>query len=114
MLHFDVKELMDFDWIVNKKKLPKMLVNSLIPKDWSNVKILLTKVEPKGIFPLHIDDYHHVFYFIEGEGVLKIADKEYKIKPNLKVEISAGLEHGYENTGNTEMFLITVNIPKKS
>ena len=114
MLHFDVKELSSDDWKLNKKKLPKMLVNSILPADWSNVKILLTKVEPQGIFPLHIDDYHHVFYFIEGEGILRIAGKEYAIKPDLKVEISAGLEHGYENTGTTEMFLITVNIPQKT
>lgn len=85
---------------------------SIIPKDWSNVKISVTKVSPNGEFNNHIDSYHHVFYFLKGNGIGYIDNEEYEIKPELVVEILAGIKHGYKNTGTEDLILITVNIPK--
>jgi mannose-6-phosphate isomerase-like protein (cupin superfamily) len=88
-----------------------ILSKSLIPKDWSNVKMVFTKVLPEGEFSDHIDNYHHVLLFLEGSGIVKVNDKEYDIKPNLVVKVPAGTRHSYKNKGKDELHLITVNIP---
>ena len=99
------------DWRINQKGIPKIFTSSLLPIDWSKVKILLTKVEPGGEFPEHIDNYHHVMYFIKGEGKAILDRKSIEIRPNLLLEIPAGTNHGYKNTGGDDLILITVNIP---
>ncbi len=104
----------DKEW---KETRPKDTINvfgkSLIPQEWSDVKMVLTKVETQGEFSTHIDDYHHVFYYLEGSGIGWIDDEEYEIKPGLVVEVPAGKRHGYRNTGSQELMLITLNILKK-
>ena len=91
----------------------KVFGKSLIPQEWSEAKMVITKVEPGGEFPSHIDKYHHIFFYLEGTGIGWIEDKEYEIKPNLVVEVLAGKKHGYKNTGSKELRLVTLNIPKK-
>lgn len=41
----------------------------LVPGLSAQTKITLTQVEPKGEFSEHRDEYHHVLYFISGNGV---------------------------------------------
>ena len=84
---------------------------SLIPKDWTNVSMSVTKVSPNGEFSKHIDSYHHVFYFLKGKGIGYIGNEEYEIKPELVVEIPAGIMHGYKNDGDEDLILLTVNVP---
>ena len=101
------------DWSRIREDLTEQVYGkSFIPKDWSNVAISLTKVESEGEFRNHIDPYHHVFYFIKGTGVGYINNEEYEIKPELIVEIPAGIDHGYKNTGKEQLILLTINIPK--
>lgn len=82
----------------------------LIPPSLSNVRLSMTYVKPDGEFPLHIDDYHHVLYFLQGRGIGWINEKEYEIVPGRVVEIPAGTKHGYKNTSPKDLLLITVNI----
>ncbi|MHA1212722.1 MAG: cupin domain-containing protein [Candidatus Heimdallarchaeota archaeon] len=86
---------------------------AILPKEWSDIKLTITKVVSQGEFPAHIDAYHHIFYFISGIGTLIIEDEQIDITPGLVVEIPAGLSHGYKNTGSEEMILLTGNIPVK-
>ena len=74
-------------------------------------KMLIFKVTPGGVFPPHIDPYHHMFYYLEGQGVGSFDKEEYEIKPGIAVEIPSGVEHGYKNTGEGNMLLITLKIP---
>ncbi|HUU77919.1 MAG TPA: cupin domain-containing protein [candidate division Zixibacteria bacterium] len=113
MSDYKIKEISSEDWKPTAKGIPGIFIYSIMPSEWSEVKMLLTKVEAKGIFPQHKDDYHHVFHFIEGEGIVMIGDEKHEIKKNLIVHIPAGLLHSYENTGSSELILLTVNIPKK-
>ena len=113
MEDYKIKDINPEDWKPTAKGIPGIFIYSIMPLEWSEVKMLLTKVEAKGIFPPHKDDYHHVFQFIEGEGIVLIGDTKHKIKKNLIVQIPAGLMHSYENTGNSDLILLTVNIPKK-
>ena len=105
-----VYDIKDQDFAVTRRPLVEGVSGlSLIPKDLTNFKITLTKVEPGGKFSLHRDDYHHVLYFISGIGWLE--EEQYDIRPDRIVEIPAGILHGYMNSSNETMILITVNIP---
>ncbi|MHA2500828.1 MAG: cupin domain-containing protein [Candidatus Hodarchaeales archaeon] len=105
-------ELSDLEWKVLRENLTeKVFGKSLIPQDLTNVKIILTKVEPGGEFSLHKDPYHHVFYFITGRGVGWLGNQTYPIQPETIVDVPAGVSHGYKNTGKTDLMLLTVNIP---
>ena len=84
---------------------------ALLPKKWSDTKMVLTKVLPGGEFKDHIDDYHHILFFLQGTGSVTVAKKEYEISSNLVVEVPAGVNHSYKNKGKDELLLITVNIP---
>ncbi|MHA2213132.1 MAG: cupin domain-containing protein [Candidatus Thorarchaeota archaeon] len=69
----------------------------------------LTQVHPGGKFSSHRDEYDHVFYFIDGNGKGWIGEETYDIRPHRIVEVPAGELHGYENTSEKTMLLITVN-----
>lgn len=106
---YDLKER---EWVITRKNLTKKIFGkSLIPEKLTDVKIVLTRVESGGEFSLHKDSYHHVFYFIEGQGEGWLGDKTYDIKPGRVVEVPAGESHGYKNTAEEDLILITINIP---
>jgi quercetin dioxygenase-like cupin family protein len=67
-------------------------------------------VEPGGEFGTHRDSYHHVLYFLIGEGEGRIGEETYRIQPGVVTEIPAGETHGYKNLVGKEMYLITVNV----
>ncbi|MFX0093132.1 MAG: cupin domain-containing protein [Candidatus Hodarchaeota archaeon] len=48
---------------------------------------------------------------MKGEGKTWLGDKVYTIKPGMIVQIPAGEQHGYKNTGEEELMLLTINIP---
>ncbi|BCR06112.1 hypothetical protein DESUT3_31810 [Desulfuromonas versatilis] len=75
------------------------------------LKLMLTRVEPGGEFARHADPYHHLFWFVEGEGVGWLGDKTYAISPGRVAQVPAGTSHGYRNTGDVDLVLLTVNLP---
>ena len=77
------------------------------------VKLVLTRVEVGGKFDMHQDNYGHLFYFLSGEGLLWVQDKRFKAVPDLVVKVTAGEPHAYENIGNQDLVLISVNIPAR-
>ena len=84
---------------------------NLIPDGLSDVKIAITQVESGGEFPQHKDPYHHIFYFISGTGIGWVGKETYDIKPGRVVQVPAGVPHGYKNTSNQTLHLITLNLP---
>ncbi|MBD3158515.1 MAG: cupin domain-containing protein [Candidatus Lokiarchaeota archaeon] len=78
----------------------------------SGTKVTLTRVKPQGEFSEHRDDYHHVLYFISGNGVGWLEDEEYGIMPGRLVQIPKGTLHGYRNDSGETMTLLTINIPE--
>ncbi len=83
----------------------------LAPNLESGTRITLTTVHPNGEFFSHKDEYHHVFYFIDGKGIGWIGDEKYEIRPGRVARIPAGTLHGYRNDSTEPMVLLTVNIP---
>lgn len=75
------------------------------------IKIALTRVTVNGKFDMHQDNYGHLFYFLSGEGLVSVEDKQYQAVSGLVVRVAAGEAHAYENKGNQDLMLISVNIP---
>lgn len=107
-----VYDLTESSFIPTRKDIAEKIVGvHLIPNGLSEVKVTLNQVEPGGEFPQHKDPYHHVFYFISGTGLGWLGDETYDIKPGRVVQVPAGVLHGYKNTSNETLQLITMNIP---
>ena len=75
------------------------------------VQAMLVRVTPGGGFPPHRDGYGHLFYFLTGEGVVRIEENAYAARPGLVVQVTAGESHAYENTGEADLTLISLNVP---
>ncbi len=76
-----------------------------------DVKVVLTRVAPGGSSSAHKDPHAHVFYFLEGQGVLRLGEKEFPARPGVAARVPAGEAHGYENTGADDLVLISINLP---
>lgn len=75
------------------------------------VKVVLTRVASGGRFSAHRDNYGHLFYFLGGEGIVKVGEAQFEARPGIVVRVAAGETHAYENTGLAEMMLLSVNLP---
>ncbi len=76
-----------------------------------SIRITLTRVVAGGKFDGHQDKYGHFFYFLNGQGKVWVADKQFEAVPGLVVRVNAGEQHSYENTGDLDLMLISANIP---
>ena len=76
------------------------------------LKVVLTRVEPGGRFAPHMDAYAHLFYFLSGQGAVWTAGERSEARPGVVVQIDAGVEHAYENTGTEDLVLVSLNIPQ--
>ena len=75
------------------------------------VKMVLTKLEPGGVFRPHRDSYGHLFHILSGTGLARVDDHEYPLTAGVVLQVDAGELHGYENCGVGELLLISVNLP---
>ena len=82
---------------------------SLLPAGWRAEKIAVARVAPGGEFFPHRDAYHHVFWFLAGEGEGRLGEDLYPIGPGTVAQVPAGTVHGYRNTGGSDLLLLTVN-----
>jgi len=73
----------------------------------------MIEVGPGGHTPLHAHPFEHENFIVEGEGRVWI-DGEWKpLKPGDVVFVPGGIEHTYENTGETTLKFLC-GIPVKS
>ena len=75
------------------------------------VKVVLTRVAPHGGVGRHRDGYGHLLYFLGGTGRGEVDGVEFLARPGVVVHIDPGEEHLYENTGDDDLTLISMNIP---
>ena len=76
------------------------------------LKVVLTRVEPGGRFSPHVDAYAHLFYFLSGQGAVWMGGERSEARPGVVAQIDAGVEHAYENTGQEDLVLVSMNIPQ--
>lgn len=107
-----VYHLEDSDWRPIRPGVNRGIAGkALLPKGTKDVDATVTRVDPGGEFSLHVDPYHHVFYIFQGKGEVRLGEDVYPIGPETVVEVPAGEVHAYRNKGDTEMILLTLNIP---
>jgi quercetin dioxygenase-like cupin family protein len=100
------------DWKPIRPEFTEGIVGKgLAPKETKNMDVTVTRVSPGGEFSLHVDPYHHVFYIFQGEGEVSLGEDLHPVGPQTVIEVPAGEVHAYRNKGNTEMILLTLNIP---
>ncbi|HJV65835.1 MAG TPA: cupin domain-containing protein [Geomonas sp.] len=76
-------------------------------------KMVYTRVEAGGGFAPHVDGYDHLMYILNGRGVAVAGGIEYRLEPGLMLEIEAGEEHCYRNTGSDLLELLSLNVPAR-
>jgi mannose-6-phosphate isomerase-like protein (cupin superfamily) len=103
---FDAASL---DWQPVRPDVARGVYGKTLLED--SVKFVLTRVAADGRFDMHQDNYGHLFYFLSGEGLVWVRDKRFKAVPGLVVKVATGESHAYENTGDIDLMLISVNIP---
>ncbi|MCX7839309.1 MAG: cupin domain-containing protein [Anaerolineae bacterium] len=104
-----VFDLASLDWQPVRPDVARGVVGKTL-RD-GKVKVVLTRVEPRGKFELHRDSYAHLFYFLSGEGRLVIEGQTFAARAGVVVHIDAGQEHAYENIGNDDLVLFSLNLP---
>jgi quercetin dioxygenase-like cupin family protein len=77
----------------------------------TGTKMVLTRVEPAGGFAPHVDAYGHLLYILSGSGLAVSGGSEYQLAPGLVLQIPAGEQHSYRNTGLDQLVLISLNLP---
>ena len=77
----------------------------------AGTKVVYTRVEPGGVFAAHVDAYGHLMYILSGSGLAFSGGREYQLVPGLVLQIPAGEEHAYRNTGAGQLLMISLNLP---
>lgn len=71
----------------------------------------LTTVKPGGEILPHTHDVLEVMYVIEGEGSVLVNGERKKAEPGIIVVAVVGSEHGFINTGNSDLVLYCIFSP---
>jgi quercetin dioxygenase-like cupin family protein len=72
----------------------------------------MLEVDPGGHTPLHAHSFEHENFIVEGEGRVWMDGEWTPLKPGDVVFVPGGMEHSYENTGQTT-FKFLCGIPVK-
>ncbi len=75
------------------------------------VKVVLMRVAPGGGASEHVDAYGHLFYFLSGEGAVRVGGEEQRAQTGQVFQIAPGQVHAYENSGPEDLVLISMNLP---
>ena len=71
----------------------------------------LTTVKPGGEILPHTHEVLEVIYVIEGEGSALVNGERKKSEPGTIVVANVGSEHGFKNTGDSDLVLFCVFSP---
>ncbi|MCL5952679.1 MAG: cupin domain-containing protein [Chloroflexi bacterium] len=97
------------EWQLVRPEVTQQVFGKTLLSD--EVKVVLTRVAPGGRFSMHKDSYSHLFYFLGGEGLVRVGDNQHSVRAGHTVQIAAGEAHAYENTGTDDLMLISINLP---
>ncbi len=106
MKTFDISNL---DWQPVRPNVTTGVFGKRLLAD--GVWVVLTRVAPGGKFATHRDDYGHLFYFLSGEGIVRVGDEQIVARHGVVVQIEPGEPHAYENTGSQDLVLLSLNLP---
>jgi len=76
-------------------------------------RVMLTRVAPGGVFRPHRDSYDHLFYILSGQALATVGVQEYHLDCGMSLQVDAGELHSYENRGEAELLLISINLQQR-
>lgn len=75
-------------------------------------QVVLMSIKPGEDIGLETHEHNDQFlYFVSGSGIAHVAGEEHEIKAGDAVDVPAGTEHNFTNTGNADLKLFTVYAP---
>jgi mannose-6-phosphate isomerase-like protein (cupin superfamily) len=73
----------------------------------------LVQIDAGGGSETHIDSYNHAFYFLEGEGEVRMGDERVTTAPGVVVKLPAGVVHSIANVGRAPLRFLTIYDPPR-
>ena len=72
-------------------------------------KVGLISVRPHDEIPAHLHDHEDQFYYtLEGEGIIRMGEQEFTLKPGIAVTIPPGVMHGVRNPNEVPLRYLDV------
>ncbi len=93
-----------------KNVLKKILLGP--NEGWNSHVMRIFTIGKEGNTPKHKHPWPHINYVVEGEGVLFMDGKEYKVKKDYVAFVPANIEHQYRNTGENNFVIICI-VPRE-
>ena len=96
-----------------KKPAHKEVYGKLLSEEKENGRLSahLTTIKPGGeIFP-HVHEVLEMIYIVQGEGLVLVNGERKKAEPGTVVVANVGSEHGFLNTGDTDIVMYCVFSP---
>jgi len=59
-------------------------------------------------------DMEEIFYFLEGEGVMRVEEEDHPVAPGVSFVMPARVEHYLKNTGATSMRFICFGVKERA
>ena len=93
----------------------KVTVRWLITKEMGakHFAMRLFELESGGYTPLHVHDWEHEVFILEGEGVVFCEDEEKMFQPGDAIYIAPNEKHQFKNIGKNLVKLLCL-IPNKN
>ncbi len=74
-------------------------------------QVVLMSIQPGDEIGLETHDVDQILYFVDGEARAVVDGEEHFVEPGDIVDVPAGSEHNFINTGSEELKLFTVYAP---
>jgi mannose-6-phosphate isomerase-like protein (cupin superfamily) len=72
----------------------------------------LSLYQPKSYVGDHVHERsEHVYYILQGRGLMKLDSVQYVVEPNTAIFIPPGVVHSLANTGLENLLFIVVTVP---
>lgn len=79
-----------------------------------DLKLGLISVRPLSELPAHTHDrQEQIYYVLEGEGNLRLDDREFALRPGTAVRIAPGVVHGVSNPNDKPLRYLDIFIDWK-
>ena len=77
----------------------------------SHSQVVLMSIKPGEDIGLETHDVDQVLYFVAGDATAKVGGEEHAVHAGDLVDVPAGTEHNFTNTGSEDLKLFTVYSP---
>jgi quercetin dioxygenase-like cupin family protein len=97
--------------LTKAEKVPFNLDGRIMFKSDKNELIHLT-LQPGEELPAHTNPFDVVFYVLEGNGVLSVANDSFKMKQDQTFDVKEGIMRAWKNEGESLLRILVIKILK--